>query len=61
MTEQTTQSALDSKLILRISKDLKRTFRVECTKRDLSMSYLVKDYIKKQLNFWQEQEREKNV
>ena len=44
-----------------MSKDLKRIFHVECVKRDITMSYLIKDYIKKQLNFWQKQEREKDL
>jgi hypothetical protein len=51
----------DTKMILRMSKDLKRIFHVECVKRDITMSYLIKDYIKKQLNFWQKQEREKDL
>jgi hypothetical protein len=52
---------IDGKLDIRINRELKKRFRVECVKRDISMAYLIKDYIKKQLAFWQEQERKNNV
>ncbi len=52
---------LDGRLDLRINQELKRQFHIECVKRDISMAYLIKDYIEKQLNFWQEQERKNNV
>ena len=52
--------ALEHNLVLRIPKDLRQTFKLECTKREVTMAYLIKDYIKKQLKFWAEQEhREK--
>lgn len=54
-------STSDTKLNLRINKDLKRTFHIECVKRDISMAYLIKDYIRKQLRYWQEQERKNKV
>jgi|APSaa5957512493_1039668.scaffolds.fasta_scaffold262083_2 hypothetical protein len=49
----------DDKLDMRIEKALKRRFHIECVKRDVSMAYMIKDYIKKQLRFWEKQEREK--
>ncbi len=51
----------DVKLDMRIEKDLKRRFHIECVKRDVSMAYMIKDYIRKQLRFWEEQERQKGV
>jgi hypothetical protein len=51
----------DDKLDMRIEKALKRRFHIECVKRDVSMAYMIKDYIRKQLRFWDEQERKKGV
>lgn len=51
----------DTKLMLRINRDLKRNFHLECVKRDVSMSYLIKDYIAKQLRYWEQQDKKERV
>lgn len=51
----------DDRFDMRIQKDLKRRFHIECVKRDVSMAFMIKDYIAKQLRFWKEQERKNSV
>ena len=40
----------------RLPKDLRRRFQSACKLRDVPASYLIRDYMEKQISYWEKQD-----
>jgi len=47
---------IQTTFLIRVPHDLKKRFVIECRMRDTNASHMIRDYIKKQLKYWDQQQ-----